>query len=224
MRLIVFASQENSEYYRQELEKVGVEFDILHELVDVYDSTGSDRYYNGLVIDAHSLAKAKQGEKTIIESLWRIYPALVTKLSPDLELVPLSTQKFSGSLADFVRECKAFPPRPIRSHDRANLHLHVLLSRTPDFTAADPTFTMNVSESGCFVVTTKGWEVGEQVWIRIVEFDDDSPVSATIRWCASWGRGHHVPGIGVEFHEVRREQLEKLKFLILSTWVAQKGN
>ena len=114
-------------------------------------------------------------------------------------------------------ECRYFRARTIRSSYRHDIHFNISLSRNQDFSSSDVerTITLNASKDGCFIYSSQNWEIRSRVWFVIQELQDQTPISGEIQWCVAWGESMQIPGIGVEFREVKPCQVEEMSTLCL---------
>ncbi|WP_303720917.1 PilZ domain-containing protein [Malonomonas rubra] len=66
---------------------------------------------------------------------------------------------------------------------------------------------LDISESGCALLTNQEWNIGDIVGLRFIEFEDQTSIWAKVlRWTRS-GTPKAIPLIGVCFKTLREEQL-----------------
>ena len=68
---------------------------------------------------------------------------------------------------------------------------------------------VNVSIGGCFIYTIDDWEIDAEVTMVIEELKDQTPIEGSVRWKRAWGESMQIPGIGVQFGNIRPAQLEE---------------
>jgi Tfp pilus assembly protein PilZ len=116
-------------------------------------------------------------------------------------------------VGDFVdRFCRCHPARRCRGSKRRPLHFNVFLSRqreTQD--EVEKTVTLDISEGGCFLITSQAWQQGENVWLRFADLCDGTPVRAEVRRHLPWGESLCIPGIGLEFKKMPPTLLQQLR-------------
>jgi Tfp pilus assembly protein PilZ len=54
-------------------------------------------------------------------------------------------------------------------------------------------------------------EEGEQIWLKFVDQAAAAPIAGTVRWALPWGVSRAIPGVGVEFEALSREQEQELE-------------
>jgi Tfp pilus assembly protein PilZ len=75
----------------------------------------------------------------------------------------------------------------------------VYLSADETFQDAEKTTTANMSDSGCFVVSTREWDIGGRVWLKFL--GNEIAVCGTVCSMQPWGNNQFLPGIGIEVDE-----------------------
>lgn len=172
--------------------------------------------YSGVMIDQRTKLKAPRNEQKLIDAIIEIFPSI--RLNLDKKKGEMKSyyagQRASGeSLENFIeKECRPFRPRTVRTDVRKDINLNVIVSRTRKFNKKDMvrTVTINFSKGGCFLYSVDEWTIGESIWLKIKELDDDRPVYGEIRWVVEWGKALKVPGIGVMFMDLKPEQLDTI--------------
>lgn len=216
--LIVVKDEEAGQAYAAALNDIGVAYD-LAPCVDKMSGMATVTPYSGLIIDLLTLVRCSREEKVVAYELINLYPVLRVKWNSRKKEICLSPleQSFSPDTATTLRffidsRCRPFPPRRLRSQNRKNYNLHVLL--TVDGTDVDEiptrTFTLNISRGGVFVHTCRSFAKGDAVSLRFVEFPDLPPFAATVRWSVPWGGSRSVPGVGLRFDTLTEEQQKML--------------
>lgn len=148
---------------------------------------------SGILLDLVTSAKATAQEKRETNELIQLYPHAKTKAIGD-EVKILGN---GSSLHQFIGECRSFTPRVIRKVERQIRHIGFLLSADSEFSDAEKTVTLNISDIGCFVYSAREWKRGDRVWLRFSE--NDCVVQGVVCWWQPWGNNKRIPGIGIRF-------------------------
>jgi len=117
------------------------------------------------------------------------------------------------TLEEFVGgDCRRFPARAVRAFKRCHLVFNVLLLDPPEQPLADgeKTFTVDVSESGCFVATVRPPECGRPLSAVLCDLDDQTPIPLEVRWRILWGETMRTPGFGARFLSLTEAQKTEL--------------
>jgi len=217
IRTIVVAAQpELRDCYQQQVAAPDVLCDSVASLEELFE-TLKETPYNGLLIDLATLVKANKAEKTLCHEILRLYPTLRLKWDESSEqlrcLLYGNITNTRMSLETFIDEhCRPFEARRIRSDKRVKLHYNALISKDDKFQRLDVerSTTLDISIGGCSLLTNQQWELSETVWLRFVEFEDQTPVQAKIcRWTC-WGTPMKIPSIGVCFESLTESQTEQI--------------
>jgi hypothetical protein len=144
----------------------------------------------GILVEMMSAVMASPQEKKDAKDLLELYPSAKFRISEERVLIVGET------LEEFVSRCLAFNPRLTRKSVREQSYLAIHLSADAGFTDAERAVTLNVSESGYFVVTMGEWKIGDRVWLRFP--DAGTTVGGTIRSYRPWGNNKTLPGIGIQ--------------------------
>jgi hypothetical protein len=220
--LIIAKDVEAGQAYAHALSETGVAFDIALSFNEV-SHMAVENAYNGLVIDILTLVRSSKEEKIIAYECINLFPVLRVKWENKKKKINLSPleQSFSPdtetALKFFVESrCRHFPPRSLRKHSRKNCHLNVLLSPDGTFSpkSTQRTFTVSVSLGGVFVYTQHPFKEGEMVSLRFVEFSDQTPIAATVRWSLEWGESRSIPGSGLKFDGLSEAQENELRRIL----------
>ena len=179
-----------------------------------------DAPYCGLLIDILTLVRSSKEEKSIAYDCINFYPTLRVKWDARVKSMSLSPleQSFSSdtdaALNYFIESrCKSFAARSLRRFNRKDSYLSLLLSDCGTSPDADrvKTFTVNISQGGSFVHTTRAFAKGETVWLRFVGMPDQELVKAVVCWNIKWGGCRSIPGIGVMFDSLSQQQAGWIK-------------
>lgn len=110
------------------------------------------------------------------------------------------------------------PHRPsVRKSERIPLFRHVFLHPDEELRPerAEVSTTLNVSKTGCFLVSFADWGDRSCAWLTIPELDDQPPVRVDIKWRSVWGESAVVPGVGVAFPVDDRGEPEEVWALLV---------
>jgi Tfp pilus assembly protein PilZ len=217
--LIVVKDHEAGHAYTEALGGIGVTYDIASSFAEM-SCLAVENSYNGLLVDILTLVRSSKEEKVIAYECFNLYPVLRVKWENKKKKINLSPleQAFSpdteSALKFFIESrCRPFPARSLRRHNRKNYNLSVLLSPDGLFTEQGTikTFTLNIAPGGVFLHTTQEFELGQTVWLRFLEFSDQAPIAATVRWSLEWGESRCIPGIGLKFDQLSQDQEQTLQ-------------
>jgi len=220
--LIVAKDSEPGHAYADALSGIGVACDIASSFNEML-AMAIETAYNGLVIDILTLVRSSKEEKIIAYECVNLYPVLRVKWETKTKTINLSPleQSFSpnteSALEFFVENrCRSFPARSLRRHSRKNFNLNVLLSPDGLFSEQNTlkTFTVNISRGGVFLHTPQDLEQGRIVWLRFVEFSEQTPIVATVCWSFKWGQSRSIPGVGLKFDILSEAQENEIKAIL----------
>ena len=147
---------------------------------------------SGILLELITSTKATAQEKQDTFDLIQLYPHAKFRVSGK-EMVILGK---GMSLESFVQDCRSFKPRTIRKSPRKIRHIAFLLSADSGFSDAEKVVSLNISDGGCFLYSTREWSEGDRVWMRFI--DNDVVISGIVRWWQPWGNNRMMPGIGVK--------------------------
>jgi len=148
---------------------------------------------SGIIIELATSARANPREKQETNALIQLYPNTKVRWTND-ELVFFGQ---GATFKEFIQDCRSFTPRTVRKAERRIRHIAFLLADNREFEHAEKVVTLNISDGGCFVFSTKDWHVGEKVWLQFA--DNKSVITGTVRWWQPWGNNKKMPGIGICF-------------------------
>ena len=179
--------------------------------------------YNGLIIDILTLVRCSKEEKVIAYECINFYPVLRVKWEAKHKKIKLSPleQTFSPDMESALRffiesRCKSFPARSLRRQKRRPLNLNLLYCSDSSFPVQDThrSFTVNLSLGGIFLHSMRDLPEGETVWLRFLEFADQTPIAATVRWSQRWGVSRCIPGAGLRFETLTARQEKELQLIL----------
>ena len=172
--------------------------------------------YNGIIVDLRTKLSVPRDQKVLAYDLLEHYPVLQSRIIPDsgrLQTMPFGKAQRDVSMEVFLsEECPNFAARKIRSAIRRTIHFNVVLSKSGNFTAneVEKTVTLNVSRDGCYILSTQQFEDRSSVAFIIKELKHRTPIVGEIRWVIPWGKTMRIPGIGVKFEDIHRDQLAEM--------------
>lgn len=212
--ILVARTESRIATYREALELRGFACHPLTELKEVPAVTCRTPF-SGILLDMPIITKASTSDKHLLEDILKAMPSAYLNIAPATDSIKLliadNHHGTARSLDEFLTICGNFTPRLVRPNDRVPLFLNALVTHLGHPQEPEQTVTLNVSALGCFLFSTNpGNLVGEQVSIRFVGLDDQTPILATIRWVRPWGKYHQMPGIGVTFEQISRDQNRQL--------------
>jgi Tfp pilus assembly protein PilZ len=190
--------------------------DVASSFEDLYKATVKIPY-NGILIDMPTKIITLSKDKERVAGILDRYPvARLTFNDKSGQLCVFYSNKLAGSgtLDDFLaQQCRSFTARTIRSDRRRDIVFNVILSKTKNISDenSERTVTMNISRGGCFIFSTDDWEVNNDAWFIIKELTDQTPICGQVRWNVDWGNEMNIPGIGVQFKDIKDCQLEDLR-------------
>lgn len=173
------------------LEALGMKVTLLASLGEL-QATLQEIPVSGILLDLITSTKASSLDKQATHELIQLYPQARFKIVGNDVLILGKEQ----SLERFVNDCRQFKPRIIRKSPRKIRHIAFLLSADDSFDDAEKVVTLNISDGGCFVYSTREWNVGDRVWLRFI--DNDIEIRGTVRWWQPWGNNKMIPGIGIK--------------------------
>jgi hypothetical protein len=174
--------------------------------------------FSGLLLDVPTVIKSSLQEKEQIQELVERFPVVRLRWDPDAQsamgLYAGGSLSDNEKIGEFLKkEANGFTSRRIRSGFRHCICFNVLLYRDSSCACcnAEKAFTANASLRGCFVCTSQEYGIGEKLYIRIFEIEDQAPISAQVCWRVSWGQELKTPGIGISFLDLSAEQEAQIK-------------
>ena len=216
IRVLLIAQNDNARReYLSALEKCAVQVFVSESFQDLSGEICSHSYH-GIFLDLQTKMKAINKNKNFVYGLIEHFPVCQLKINDQTGEINCfhHSQEFGGTMLDFINnECRNFVPRMIRSDTRKEVHCNVILYKSKDETQPELSVTINISKGGCFIFSTREWEIGDDVWIQIKETKDKELIGGQIRRVARWGESMQIPGIGVEFWNISGSQTEEISNL-----------
>ena len=199
--------------YHEAIKELGVKVVAVPSLKGL-DETVTDLYYHGVMVDMPTKIDALKKDKEFIYSTLRKFPVAHLNLERTTGEIRVfyPGQKTGATLQDFIsQECRPSISHKLGYRIRKQIHFNVILSKNIRGENYERTVTVDVSERGCFVFSVKEWKPGDTAWLIIKELSDDTAICGEVRWCIKWGMGMQVPGIGLEFEEIKESQIKEIR-------------
>jgi len=171
---------------------------------------------NGLLFCIGSLVGLEQNGKSFIQTLEQVYPVARirwNKTNGSFALIASRSGRIE-TLSDFVTICSNFAPRRLRRSERISKTLNVMASAVPDLADSTHAFTINISPRGCFLHTSREWKAGDSVFLQIQESSSRIAIEGRVTRYVPWGVPFCIQGIGIQFVNMSREQIEELQRLL----------
>jgi Tfp pilus assembly protein PilZ len=170
---------------------------------------------SGLLFPITSMVGLDQSSKSMIQALEQIYPAARIRWDKEKGSIAIiaSQNRQVETISDFISTCASFVPRRLRRNERLSKTLNALISLTPDLAASSRAFTLNISPRGCFLHSPCDWNVGDFLYIQIQELTSKSIIKGKVIRKIPWGVPFQVEGIGIQFIDIGKEQIEELQNL-----------
>ncbi|MBJ6750916.1 PilZ domain-containing protein [Geomonas anaerohicana] len=220
--LIVVKDSEAGDAYAHAVTEIGVACDVARSFVEM-SQMATDNRYNGFLVDILTLVRCSKEEKVIAYECINLFPVLRVKWEARHKKIKLSPleQSFSpdtdSALRFFIENrCRNFPARSLRRSPRRSINLNLYYSTDPGFPPDNTykSFTINLGSHGLFLHTMQDFLQGDTIWIRFLEFADQTPMRATVRWSQPWGVTRCIPGAGVMFETLTKKQEQELAKLL----------
>jgi hypothetical protein len=220
--LIVVNDSEAGQAYADALGEACVSYDIARSFKDMV-AMATDTAYNGLVIDVLTLVRSCKDDKVIAYDCINLYPVLRVKWEGREKRINLSLLEQHGSrdvqsaVRFFVeKRCSTFAPRTLRKFKRKQIHLNAVLSPDENFAPEDTekTFSVTLSQGGAFLHTVKEFDADCRLFVRFAGLMDQAPIPVQARWSVKWGMTRSIPGIGVSFESLSRNQEQEIEPLL----------
>lgn len=216
--LIVVRDDEACNAYLGALSEIGVACDVARSFTEM-SQLATDNCYNGFLLDILTLVRCSKEEKVVAYECINLFPVLRVKWEARHKKIKLSPleQAYNPDTESALRffienRCKTFPARSLRRSQRRQINLNLYYSTDPGFPdeSTHRSFTINLSTHGLFLYTMRELVPGDTVWIRFLEFSDQTPIPATVRWSQSWGVTRCIPGAGVKFEALTESQVREI--------------
>lgn len=216
VRLLLLSPEgESNDSYQNEIKKFNVELETVVTFKELFD-TMSETPYCGILLDLNAKLRAPKNEYDLVRTILDNFPVADLRFDNKTKVIGIYYQgqpKNGGDIQDFVeRICGNFSARKIGTEERLKINFNALLSKLDDFSEehVERTIALNVSKSGCFLVSTNKWQVGDDAWFIIKDIEDQTPICAEVCWSVVWGQSIAIPGIGLEFKKINQTQVDQI--------------
>ncbi len=199
--------------YMVESKGLGAQIDVVSSF-DEFTKAVTDTPYNGLMFDMFTKIRVLKGVIEKVNDILQMFPVIqltFDERSGEIRASYSGMFRGIGTINDFIlNKCSSFGARTIRFVRREAINLNVTLLKDNNISSAGQkrAVTMNVSQGGCFIVSFDDWQVNGDIWFMVTELEDHAPIRGKIVWCAGWGKKMCVPGIGIQFQDIKVSQFE----------------
>ena len=161
------------------------------------------------------ISRASRYEKSLAEDALRCLPNTRLNITPKTGKIQMSvsweTKKSSHTPEEHLKYCCEKPLKIVLPRDRIHLNLNTLLSRSDNMASAERTVSIDFSTGGCFLFCVDDEvKLQSSVWISLLNLNDPSPIFSTVCWKREWGMTNEIPGIGIRFNEMTKQQKEEI--------------
>jgi Tfp pilus assembly protein PilZ len=171
---------------------------------------------SGILFGLTSLVGIDQNSKSFVQSLEQVYPVARVRWHEGKGTFVLIAARSGNveTLPNFAILCSSFAPRRLRRSERLVKTLNVLVSSAPDLSNATHACTMNISVKGCFLHTPSEWNIGDSVYLQILESSRKQVIEGKVVRCVQWGVQFCAQGIGIQFVNLENDATEELQRLL----------
>jgi Tfp pilus assembly protein PilZ len=203
--LLILADRK--ELYGKELDRLGMPVIITASIPEFMERM-SERPCRGLVLDIQKVMRSPRAERDRLFRVSESYPILRTKVDRSGKNI-----LFLDDVDCFLHNCGTFCPERKRCTVRYPVKLNALISHEddPGLREARKGNILNISQSGCFVLTLDDFSDCRFVHLKVLEFSDSAPIFAMVRWTRPWGEPGMLPGMGLVFMDVKPEHLAQIE-------------
>ena len=212
--LLIAQAGDVREKCRRALADLGAEV-VCTEAFKLLDERSSQLEYNGVVVDLQTKIRALKEDRENVYRLLGQFPiaqVLLDQKTGDIR-AHFASHLPGVTLGKFVKnECAQFAPRKFRLHIRKRIHYNVILGKTERFEEdlSERSVTIDVSIGGCFVYSVREWKMDMDAWLTIKELKDPTPIRGVVRRAVAWGERKQIPGVGILFVDISREQVRQI--------------
>ncbi len=205
------------EKYQQALADLGVTVDTVADVNELAEQLIRTPC-SGLLIDTATGLVTSFEKKRQLHVIIEIFPVLRVNWNDQAQQLELfyygQSQPTDLTLRQFIEtQCLPFEARTIRAHERYRVHFNVEVY--PDEQCRPEqrrlSVTLDLSEGGAFLVMIEPWSGPREIWLKIVELADQTPIRSEVRRQVNWGNSKRIPGIGVAFRQIAIDQVWELQ-------------
>jgi Tfp pilus assembly protein PilZ len=171
---------------------------------------------SGILFCLTALMGIDQSGKSFVQTLEQVYPVARIRWHEGKGTFGLIATRSGNveTLPNFVTLCSNFAPRRLRRSERLAKTLNVLVSSDPGLVNVTNAFTMNISIRGCFLHTPNEWNIGDSVYLQILELPRKHIIEGKVVRYVPWGVPFCVQGIGIQFVNLENALTEELQRLL----------
>ena len=212
--LLVCREGASLQRYLDEAKGRGVQIDVATTIKEFYDAT-VETPYSGLMIDMPTKIKDFSDDREKVDNILQLFPVIrltFNEKTKQIKAFYSGLLNGSGSIEEFVtHKCLFFSARTLRTYRRKVINFNVILCKSKSDGNSERTVTMNVSQGGCFIYSIDKWEINSDVWFTINELTDQTPIHGQVLRQVDWGTYMGIPGIGLQFKDIKDCQREDLR-------------
>jgi Tfp pilus assembly protein PilZ len=175
-----------------------------------------ERPFSGILFCLTSLLGIDQSGRSFVQTLEQVYPVARVRWHEGKGTFVLIAARSGNveTLPNFAILCSNFAPRRLRRSERLVKTLNVLVSAAPDLSNATHACTMNISVKGCFLHTPNRWDIGDSVYLQILESSRRQVIEGKVVRYVQWGVPFCAQGIGIQFVNLENDLTEELQRLL----------
>jgi len=197
--------------YIEKLNAVGATYNIIETPEELHELPRKNGFH-GMMLDVHSVVRLSGTQRAAIKEYALVLPTLKLFLDPKTREMVVNQSNIDEicprNFDSFVKICTTLPARSIRREKRYQTYLNVV----QDNHRANIT---DISRRGCFIMTTETSHlIGEEMYISIVELQDQTLIRCIVRNKVEWGNKYVAAGIGVEFASMTDQQQSELDTIV----------
>lgn len=213
IRVLLFVHDETTrQKYLDALEDCRARVFVSNSFFHLSDEISSQTFH-GLFLDLPTKMKAIKENKGEIYRLAEKFPVAHLRIDSstgEIRCFHVGHQA-GNALVDFIdNQCRNGEPQKIRTSIRREIHLPVQFSRYRESKRQERSITQDISPYGCFIITARRWQAGDEIFLGFPELSDSTPIRAEIRTVVKWGVDRRIPGIGLKFLEFSPSQAAEL--------------
>ncbi len=213
--VIISKSNEFSFLFLEEIAHYNVEIEMVESWTAMQKLFVKAKYH-GIFVDVKSKLGLSPEDKELANHIQGLYPVMYLKRKPDstvIDTLLMGGAAEDSSVDNFIHNiCANFPGRQMRICERKEIHFNVMAH--PSLKLAEvhalKTVTMDVSYSGCFLMTSQPWELNSHIWLQFKEMSENDPIEGKVVHIAGWGKKMILPGLGIEFVKMSDVQQKEL--------------
>jgi hypothetical protein len=208
------------EIYQQALADLGVTLETVTDVDELVEEL-SHTAYAGLLIDTATGLGTSFEQKRQLHTVIEIFPVLRINWNEQVGRLELfyygQSRPTDLTLEQFIEtQCQGFEARTIRTHERHSVHFNVEVYPDEDCPPEQRRLSvaLDAAEGGLFLVMIEPWSGQRDIWLKIVELADQTPILGEVRRQINWGAAPRIPGVGVAFRRITIDQIRQLKTLL----------